>query len=179
VSLFAHIAIHEINNLHGQLEDRILTYELTGFFNRSSLTSSIEQAIAQQQRSGIPMTLIAFDVDHFRSINDTLGHPAGDAVLTGLGNLLRARSRKTDKAFRMGFEEFLILLHNNGPGLGRKIAEDFRCAVELAPLLPERQVTISVGVSSLEESMDSDSWTRSRYKKLYRAKQGGRNPVVA
>ena len=58
------------------------------------------------------MALIAFDVDHFKSINDTLGRPAGDAVLTGLGNLLRARSRKTDKAFRMGGEEFLVLVHN-------------------------------------------------------------------
>jgi predicted signal transduction protein with EAL and GGDEF domain len=125
VSLFAYIAIHEINNLHGQLEDRILTDELTGLFNRSSLTSSIEQAIAQQQRSGIPMALIAFDVDHFKSINDTLGHPAGDAVLTGLGNLLRARSRKTDEAFRMSGGEFLVLVHNTDQDQAVKLRKIF------------------------------------------------------
>ncbi|MET0068495.1 MAG: GGDEF domain-containing protein [Candidatus Thiodiazotropha sp.] len=178
VSLFAFISMREINILHGLLKAQAVTDNLTGLFNRSKLESFLRQAIAQNQRSGMPMTLIAFDIDHFKSINDTLGHDSGDMVLKRLGELLKRRIRSSDMAFRVGGEEFLVLLHGTEEQQGGKVAEALRKEVEEAELLPDRRVTISAGVGGLQEGMEMDAWMKACDKKLYRAKEAGRNRVV-
>lgn len=178
VSLFVYIAMREINNLHAQLKEAAVTDELTGVFNRSLLVSSIEQSIAQKQRTQMPMALVTIDVDNFKSINDTLGHPVGDRVLSELGALLLRRSRKTDKVFRVGGEEFLVIIYNAEEQMAVKFAEDLRKEVEQAGLLTDRQVTVSAGVSSLKDGMDAKTWVSASDEKLYRAKENGRNQVV-
>ncbi|MES9971490.1 MAG: GGDEF domain-containing protein [Candidatus Thiodiazotropha sp.] len=178
VSLFAFISMREVNILHGLLKAQAVTDTLTGLFNRSKLESFLRRAIAQNQRSEMPMALIIFDIDHFKSINDTLGHDKGDMVLQRLGELLGQRIRSSDMAFRVGGEEFLVLLHGTDEQQGGMVAEALRKEVEEADLLPDRRVTISAGVSELQQGMEMDVWMKACDEKLYRAKEAGRNRVV-
>lgn len=178
VSLFAYISVREINSLHGLLKKQAVTDKLTGLFNRSLLEHSLLQAIGQNQRVGVPMALITFDIDYFKAVNDTLGHDTGDMVLIKLGELLKRRIRREDRVFRVGGEEFVVLVHNTDERQAARIAEDLRKEVEQATLLPDRQVTISVGVSGLKKGMDFAAWVKACDEKLYRAKEDGRNRVV-
>lgn len=178
VSLFAYISIREINTLHGLLKAQAVKDQLTGCFNRSLLDDSLQQAMAQSQRSGLPMALISLDIDHFKSINDTLGHDKGDLVLKKLGRLLKRRIRSSDMAFRVGGDEFLVLYHGADEDQGADAAEKLRQEVARMDLLPDRKVTISVGVSGLRDGMDVAAWVKSCDEKMYRAKDGGRNRVV-
>ncbi len=178
VSLFAYISMREINILHGLLREQAVKDNLTGLYNRNLLDSSLEQAVAQKRRSGLPMTIITFDIDHFKAINDTLGHDTGDKVLTRVGDFLRRRIRGSDMSFRVGGEEFLVLLNNADEQQGTVLAEKIREEFEQADLVPDRQVTISGGVCSLEADMDAETWLKTCDEKLYRAKKSGRNLVV-
>ena len=179
VSLFAFISMREIHVLHTLLKEQAVKDKLTGLFNRSLLEDSLRQAIAQNQRSGVPKALIIFDIDHFKSVNDTLGHDRGDVVLERLADLLIQRTRSSDMAFRSGGDEFIVLVHDTDEPRGAEVAEKIRREVEQAGLLPDRKVTISAGVSGLREGMDWAMWMKSCDEKLYRAKEGGRNRVVA
>lgn len=179
VSLFAFISLREINILHGLLKEQAVTDKLTGLFNRALLEGSLQHAIAQNRRTEVPMALIVFDIDHFKAINDTLGHDTGDMVLQEIGDLLKRRIRGSDKAFRIGGEEFLVFVHNADERQGAEVAENLRREVEQATLLPDRQVTISAGVSSLKDDMDAAAWVKACDEKLYRAKEAGRNRVIA
>lgn len=178
VSLFAYLSMRQINILHVLLKEQAVTDKLTGLFNRNLLESSLQQAVAQNRRSGLPMTIITFDIDHFKSINDSLGHDTGDQVLSGIGGLLQRRVRGSDMAFRVGGEEFLLLLHNADEREGVILAEKLRHEMEEADLLPDRPVTISAGVCGLHKDEDVPDWLKVCDEKLYRAKEGGRNLVV-
>ena len=178
VSAFAYIAVREINRLHRSLREQVVTDELTGLFNRSLLMASIEQAIARQQRTGVPSSLLAFDIDEFKSINDSAGHLAGDTVLREMGEILRRHSRKTDQVFRVGGEEFLLLAHNANAKQAAGFADNIRREVQSKDLVPGRQVTISVGVSEWLQDMTPEQWVERADEKLYRAKASGRNCVV-
>jgi diguanylate cyclase (GGDEF)-like protein len=178
VSLFAVISMREIHNLHKLLKKQATTDKLTGLFNRFKLDAFLRQAIAQNQRTGMPMCLVAIDIDHFKLVNDTFGHHEGDRVLEKLGDLFRRRVRASDTPFRIGGEEFLVLLHNTDEEQGVKVADDLRKVVEEANLVADLPLTISIGVSALEEGMELDSWMKSCDDKLYRAKGAGRNTVV-
>jgi diguanylate cyclase (GGDEF)-like protein len=178
VSLFAFISMREINILHKKLKEQAVTDKLTGLYNRSLLDSSLQLAISQNTRTGVPMALILFDIDDFKGINDNLGHDMGDKVLMGLGELLKQRIRGSDMVFRIGGEEFLLLTYDTDELNGANLAEDIRQEVEQMELLPNQRVTISVGISSLKQGMDSNSWMKSCDEKMYRAKQEGRNLVV-
>jgi diguanylate cyclase (GGDEF)-like protein len=178
VSLFAYFSMREIDTLHVRLKEQAVTDKLTGLFNRSLLRGSLRQAIARHKRSGVPMVLIAFDIDHFKSINDTFGHDIGDSVLRQLGYLLKQFTRESDMVFRAGGEEFLVLVHNTDARQGLEVGEKLRQEVENARLLTERKVTISVGVSELRMEMDEELWLKACDEKLYKAKEDGRNRVV-
>jgi diguanylate cyclase (GGDEF)-like protein len=125
------------------------------------------------------MSLVTIDIDHFKEVNDTRGHDAGDRVLAGIGALLRQRMRRTDKAFRTGGEEFLALLYGTDLANARRVAEELREAIAALGLLPDRHVTVSLGVAALRPGEDAAAWTKRADVNLYRAKAEGRNRVAA
>jgi diguanylate cyclase (GGDEF)-like protein len=174
-ALFIRVIIEQQNKLHAQLA----TDPLTGLLNRAVLRETLELAIQQSDRAHSPMTLITLDLDHFKSINDTYGHDAGDAVLRAVGELLRKRARRVDSVFRLGGEEFLALLYNTDGENARHVAEALRVAISAEPLYQNCSVTVSIGVATHQSGEDWHAWMKRSDQNLYRAKAEGRNRVVA
>ena len=179
VNLFSAVSVRVITEQQTRLEKLVVTDTLTGLLNRSSLQDTLEQAIYQNNRSGVPMTVVAIDLDRFKLINDTLGHSAGDIVLRGVGRLMNNRARKTDRVFRLGGEEFLVFLYGADLAVGRQVAEELRNEIATMALLPNRPVTASVGVAALLPDENWSDWIRRSDENLYQAKLAGRNRVVA
>lgn len=179
ISVLSAVFLRVINDQQQMLREQAITDPLTGVLNRKLLQTSLEEAIQQNDRAGLPMTLIALDLDYFKRINDTHGHDAGDAVLKGVGQLLRERCRRVDKVFRMGGEEFLVLLYNSNTNNGIGTAEEIRLAVNALSSPDGAPVTISVGVASLEPDEDWRCWIKRSDQNVYQAKRDGRNRVVA
>lgn len=178
VSIFSAIFVRVITDQQRRLEAQAETDPLTGLANRSRLQASLEEAVLQSARSGAPMTILAIDIDHFKAINDSHGHDAGDRVLADIGALLRQRMRRTDRAFRTGGEEFLALLYGTDAENGRRVAEALREAVGALEPAPACRVTVSVGVAALRPGEDWSTWTKRADEQLYRAKAEGRDRVV-
>ena len=179
VSAFSAIFVHLIDYQQKVLEQHVITDPLTGLFNRILLIEVLEQTIHQHDRTAIPMTLIEFDVDHFKVINDTLGHAEGDKVLRGIGDFFKTRVRRADKAFRIGGEEFLILLYDTDAEAGKRLATELCSAIASLKLLPYSTVTVSAGVATLEPGEHWEEWMRRCDENLYQAKRDGRNRVSA
>jgi len=177
-SVFAGIMISAIDRQYQILHDRIVTDHLTGVFNRSLLETSLDSAFRTHGNSGKPMTLLSLDIDHFKSINDTFGHADGDAVLRSIGELLLKKTRKSDFVFRPGGEEFLVLLTGSDRNNGWQVAETLRKGIEALNVLPDRTVTVSIGVAELEDEATWKLWCRRADENLYLAKDQGRNRVV-
>lgn len=178
VSVFAAVCLRIINRQHDLLQRFAVTDTLTGLGNRSRLQSSLTQAINEHQRIGAPMTLAMLDVDNFKAINDDRGHDGGDAVLRAIGKFLGKRFRGEDRVFRIGGEEFLVLLFNVDEQNGARIAEQLRGEIEHLRILPDLTVTVSIGVERLRSDVDWKTWMSDCDKKLYQAKAQGRNRVV-
>jgi diguanylate cyclase (GGDEF)-like protein len=178
VGVFSAIFVRLISVQQAELEARAVTDALTGLHNRALLASTLEQAMEQSRRSGTPMSLLELDLDGFKHINDTLGHATGDAVLCGIADILRERVRRSDRAFRLGGEEFLVFLYGTDEAQARQVAEDLRTTVESGGLVPGRPVTVSVGVAALADEKDWEEWLRRCDENLYGAKAQGRNVVV-
>jgi GGDEF domain-containing protein len=102
-------------DLHRRLVEQAITDPLTGTFNRRHMQTRLEEAIERGRRAGSQASLLIIDIDHFKAVNDRFGHEAGDHVLKELVSFLRERSRKADLLFRMGGEEFLLLLNDTAP----------------------------------------------------------------
>ena len=119
------------------------------------------------------------DIDYFKAINDELGHDIGDHVLMQLGAFLKDSFRDSDKVFRIGGEEFLILLYNTDEANSIDIAEKIRRGIENISLIPGRTVTVSIGVAGLGSGKGWEQWMKACDKNLYEAKNSGRNRVVA
>ena len=178
VSVFAAVFVRVITEQQQKMRVQAVTDPLTGLFNRMLLAEMLEQAIGQSRRSKTPMTLLSLDIDHFKAINDSLGHDAGDAVLRGVGELLRKRARRVDKVFRLGGEEFLVLLYGADGHSAQRVAQELLGAIAAQPFLPETPVTVSIGAATLESDEDYQTWLKRVDANLYRAKSGGRNQVV-
>lgn len=179
VSFFAFLSMGEITKQHYMLKRHAITDTLTGLYNRSLLQSSLEHAIHQSDRTNTPITLIMLDIDHFKKINDGYGHEVGDSVLQSIGELLKKFFRESDIAFRIGGEEFLILIHNTDVPNTINIAEKLRGEIEQLTLIPEYSVTISAGVSGHQQNMGWKEWIKLSDDNLYRAKSNGRNQVFS
>jgi diguanylate cyclase (GGDEF)-like protein len=122
-------------------------------------------------------TLVAIDIDHFKQVNDTLGHDAGDRVLQNLAEILLQRKRRLDYVFRTGGEEFVILLRNTSLPQAVTFAEDLRRHIEATELLEQHVITISAGMAEYDTAEDIDEWLKRADIQLYQAKQNGRNRV--
>ena len=179
VNFFSAVFVRVITEQQRRLEKLVVTDTLTGLLNRASLQDTLEQAVSQYSRTGVPMTIVSIDLDQFKLINDTLGHSTGDIVLSGVGRLLNNRARKTDHVFRVGGEEFLVFLYGADSVEGQQVAEELRDAIASIALLPNRPVTASVGVATLLPEEHWSEWVKRSDRNLYRAKEKGRNRVVA
>ncbi|MEW8179194.1 MAG: GGDEF domain-containing protein [Candidatus Thiodiazotropha endolucinida] len=178
VSAYSAIFLHIIAMQYSELQKMAITDKLTDVYNRTLLKDSLEQAIHQANRTNTPFTLIIMDVDHFKKINDELGHEIGDHVLMQLGVFLKDFLRDSDKIFRIGGEEFLILLYNTDETNSIDIAEKIRQGIENLSLIPDRTVTVSIGVAGLSSVRDWKQWMKTCDKNLYEAKHSGRNRVA-
>ena len=154
--------------------------QLTGLLNRKALASRVTELAQQSQLTGEPVGLIVADLDSFKAINDTHGHAAGDAVLRDVANLLRTQLRAFDLAYRVGGEEFVILLPGSDCYQAEILAERIRRAVCEARVGGLR-ATVSLGVdaSARGERFDYETVFRKADAALYRAKQAGRDRVCA
>ncbi|MCS6857809.1 MAG: GGDEF domain-containing protein [Deltaproteobacteria bacterium] len=155
---------------------------LTGLHNKRFFDEALEREIQRSKRYERIFSLLLFDVDHFKRINDTYGHLAGDAVLRQLGSLLRARVRKTDVPARIGGEEFAVLVPEVPLSGAFSMAEKLRKSVEENCFSFESQripVTISIGVAEWNPKVRSgEELIATADQKLYEAKRRGRNQVV-
>ena len=167
-----------IRELQGRLLELAITDPLTGAFNRRQMESRLAESIAVARRGGRPVSALLIDIDHFKRINDERGHEAGDDVLKGLVLLVKERSREIDLMFRMGGEEFVLLLPATAEPEAARLAEELRASIAEAPLLAGRPVTVSIGVAELRADDDRESWIKRADEALYAAKNAGRNRVA-
>lgn len=179
VSAFSALFIRVITDQQRMLEVQAITDPLTGLYNRTLLHDTLEDMVHQYDRSGTPMTLVELDLDDFKEINDEFGHDAGDRVLRGIGEFLNSRVRGTDKVYRVGGEEFLVLLFNTDLESGLEVAEELRSKLASLTLHPDRAVTASVGVATLQAGESQMEWVKRCDVNLYQAKSSGRNRVVS
>jgi diguanylate cyclase (GGDEF)-like protein len=176
--LAINIIAHIINDLQRQLLDQVVTDPLTGAYNRRHMNLVLAEAIERRRRSGAAASLLVIDIDHFKQINDTYGHAVGDRVLKELVALISEKSRRLDRLFRMGGEEFLLFLPDTRIADAVVRAENLRQLIANAPLLAKRPVTASIGVSELADDLAPDTWIKRADDALYAAKQNGRNRVI-
>jgi diguanylate cyclase (GGDEF)-like protein len=161
-----------------ELLSQAITDPLTGAYNRRQMEFALDEAIERHQRTNAPASILLIDIDHFKRINDELGHDAGDRVLKSMVQLIKNRSRKLDRLFRMGGEEFLLYLPDT-PGTAAMIqAENLRKRIGDGGLLKNRPVTVSIGVAECQRDISQDVWIKTADDALYAAKEGGRNRVV-
>jgi len=160
---------------------RLMTYDgLTGVHNKRYFHETLEREVSRCKRYGRVLSLIVFDIDLFKSVNDTYGHIAGDAVLRQLASVVRVNIRREDIFARVGGEEFaLILPETQGPEASA-VADKIRKLVEASEFSFDTitiPVTVSLGVGSLDPADSAESLFAKADANLYRAKQAGRNRV--
>jgi diguanylate cyclase (GGDEF)-like protein len=172
-----------LNQLVRMLAQRAQIDGLTGLWNRAAFDRRWSEEYARSARHGHPLALALVDIDHFKSINDTFGHPAGDAVLIGLAKLLVRELRSSDVACRYGGEEFALIMPDTSPDAAMQTCERLRVALESLtwPRHPERKVTMSIGCVGADRvpSVSAERWIELVDQALYAGKRGGRNRVTA
>ncbi len=149
--------------------------DLTGIFNRRKFESSLKDSIKLASRYKRPLSLVMFDIDRFKVINDNFGHQAGDSVLRELTALVGTALRDTDILARYGGEEFMVIMPETDINDAENIAERIRKTVENSIFKYVTAVTISLGVSRYADGEDADGFIKRVDGALYKAKQAGRN----
>ncbi|MCB1553039.1 MAG: diguanylate cyclase [Xanthomonadales bacterium] len=178
VIVFASLFVRVIERQREVLEDMARMDPLTRLHNRSQLRTHID-LLADSSRSGMaPVSALMLDVNWFKRINDTHGHAVGDDVLCRVAATMRAQTRDGDRCFRVGGEEFLILLHDCDLAAARMRAEAVRSAIASQAILPGHAVTVSIGAAQLDADEAVSSWLQRADARLYEAKQHGRNRVA-
>lgn len=165
------------NRQQQQLVDLATKDPLTGAGNRRALRAKLEEIIASFKRSGLPASLILIDLDHFKKVNDLHGHAVGDQILQRLTETLSERIRLTDRLYRIGGEEFVVVANEQNTESAAALAEQLRSLVEKNQLAPNGTVTISLGIAELRGGESRESWLQRADEALYRAKRAGRNTI--
>jgi diguanylate cyclase (GGDEF)-like protein len=155
---------------------------LTGAFNKRYFDESFGKEVQRSQQAGTPLCIVLFDIDHFKKINDTYGHPAGDAVLKNVSGAVASQLRDGDALFRVGGEEFALVLSATPRDLAVAAAEAVRALIEslVTDFMGTRiTATLSLGVAELMSGELPAALYQRVDEKLYAAKRGGRNRVMA
>jgi diguanylate cyclase (GGDEF)-like protein len=166
---------------HEEIYQMTIVDGLTRAYNKRYFIENLERELARCGRNKRPLSLVMFDIDHFKKINDTHGHLTGDHVLKELAGRVRNRVRKEEIFARYGGEEFIVLLPEASNQNALDFAEQVRRMIERQTFEFEGDaipVTVSCGVATVAEEMPGDAFIKLADDNLYRAKRGGRNRVV-
>ncbi len=173
--------LNEIDELRQQLHEQVNRDPLTGLYNRRYLDSTLERELARCKREGHALSLIMIDIDHFKKINDTYGHLAGDEILIRLGKILSGMARAGDVACRYGGEEFLVIMPNMSMDACLERAEELRVTFgDMVVAFGDfrLQVTLSIGIAVYPgHGTSADELISCADRALYQAKHKGRNRV--
>ena len=169
--------ITERRRLERELERRATTDALTGALNRERFEALLRAERTRSRRTGAPLSVVMFDIDHFKRVNDHFGHAAGDAVLETLVDRVGGELRDIDSLARWGGEEFMVLLPETDAEGAARLAERLRRRVAGEPFETVGAVSISLGAGQWREGEDEDGFLRRVDDALYAAKAAGRNRV--
>ncbi len=148
---------------------------LTGVGNRRGLDAKLTDVVNAFNRSATPASLVLIDLDHFKAVNDAYGHAVGDHILKSVTEIINLRIRVTDSLYRIGGEEFVVVLEGADLHRAAHLAEQLRTLVDANELVPDHAVTISLGVAELKSGEIPNDWLHRADEALYRAKDAGRN----
>ncbi len=178
-----HERTHELAEANTRLAQLAVTDGLTGLYNHRHFHERLTLEVERSQRSGLPLSLLMLDVDHFKQFNDTFGHPSGDEVLRQLARVLADTRRANDVVARYGGEEFAVILVDTAKFTAAKVAERVRERIhghdfsEAAPRAGK--LSTSIGVATFpDDGTDAEQLVRAADTALYVAKRAGRNRVV-
>ncbi|HLY95589.1 MAG: diguanylate cyclase [Sideroxydans sp.] len=153
------------------------TDSLTGIFNRREFSSILANEVERAKRYGVPLSLVMYDLDYFKRVNDSFGHNVGDSVLQAVTSLVKENVRATDVVARWGGEEFMVLMPQSDVQAAREAAEKLRLAIAGHHFDKVSELTASFGVTAFEAQDDLNSLLKRVDDALYRAKEHGRNCV--
>ena len=170
--------VKEVETNQNKLEELTQIDELTKLFNRRKILDLINCEYDRSKRYEISDTIIIFDIDHFKKINDTYGHNTGDSVLKELATLLKQIVRKTDHVGRWGGEEFIIIATQTNINDSKIFTEKIRKTIEQNKFSEVDKVTCSFGIAKLDTDLDYKESINKADKALYKAKETGRNKVI-
>lgn len=174
----AYIFSSRTRTQHEKLQSLAALDPLTGARNRRAMNDDLQRASTRQRRLQQPQALMVMDLDHFKQINDQYGHPAGDKVLVDFVALIQRHTRSTDRLYRFGGEEFLLLLPDTDlPGL-RQATQHLLQRVRQHLIGPGGKVTVSIGGAMLRPDEDWNSWLQRADRCLYQAKGSGRDCII-
>ena len=173
----AEAASQALQAANAELQRLATTDRLTGAWNRTHLEETLVAEMGRAERYRQPLSLLIFDIDHFKAINDTHGHLVGDEVLIELIRRVRAHLRAVDVLARWGGEEFVLLLPHCGSAEALRVAEKLRALVADPPFPLAGQVTASFGLAQWRPHEHLDTWLKRADDALYAAKAAGRNRV--
>lgn len=177
---FSNLMLANLEEKHRTLKKKASLDALTGLYNKHAISSAIQKEYERIQRYGGRSSILFVDIDHFKKVNDTYTHLAGDEVLRLLGALLKKVCREVDTVGRFGGEEFVILAPNRKKYHAVIFGERVREAVEAHKFFYKKtaiKLTVSVGIASLFEGRGTEDALERADKALYFAKQSGRNRV--
>jgi diguanylate cyclase (GGDEF)-like protein len=178
VGLFAYIFAHRTETQRAQLELLATRDPLTAASNRRAMEQELPIAIETSRRTRVPVSLAVLDIDHFKRINDGYGHEAGDRVLVEFARIVGDSTRRGDRLFRYGGEEFVLLLPGIDTAGLAALADALRERVADAVRVEGRPVTVSIGAAELAADETAHEWLARADAAMYRAKHEGRDRAL-
>lgn len=177
VMMFA-FAFSVVNNRQQEKLVALATRDpLTGVGNRRAFVERLGEVISRYERSDIPASLVLIDIDHFKAVNDNHGHATGDRVLRNVARIFDSMIRKSDRQYRIGGEEFVIVLNGQSLEGASVVAEKLRERIDGHEIVPGLAVTLSIGVAEVRRNESRDGWIHRADEAMYHAKRSGRNRV--
>jgi diguanylate cyclase (GGDEF)-like protein len=180
-------SLESLDAKNREIQEMVITDTLTGLYNRHYLFTVLEDEVARCYRgTRYTFSMLMMDVDNFKAFNDTYGHPEGDRVLSSFGKLLKEVLRKSDRAFRYGGEEFVVILPDTDQTIAYIIGERIRCAFSERAFLVGQGFdgggsvfkTVSVGIACHEPGLDGSQLLARADEAMYQAKSRGRDQTV-
>jgi len=177
VCLFGYIFGSRTEAQREQLTQMATIDSLTHVENRRSMDDRLNEVVATHARVPLPASILLLDLDFFKKVNDEHGHVMGDKVLKHFAKIVKSTIRISDRLYRFGGEEFVIIANNTVLENAGRLAESLRKLVENDPVLTKFELTVSIGVTEMTEIDDKESWLCRADKALYKAKESSRNVV--